>query len=86
MTNNNWQDTPVETMVSMTIEDERNPTELPFYLRGARATRDAPSTSAYLKTVLPLKYQRMLGFESHSQHAPGMKVAFIFPGVSVYRT
>mmetsp|Transcript_12831 Transcript_12831/g.20962 ORF Transcript_12831/g.20962 Transcript_12831/m.20962 type:complete len:522 (-) Transcript_12831:252-1817(-) len=67
------EDTPIEKMMTMSIKDENNPTELPLFYQGVKATKDDVSTSCYLKRVLPLKYQRIMGFESHTQNTPGQQ-------------
>jgi len=66
-------DTPIEKMMTMSIKDESNPTELPLFYQGVKAIKDDSSTSEYLKRVLPLKYQRIMGFESHTQNTPGQQ-------------
>mmetsp|Transcript_23685 Transcript_23685/g.50689 ORF Transcript_23685/g.50689 Transcript_23685/m.50689 type:complete len:527 (+) Transcript_23685:127-1707(+) len=66
-------DTPIEKMAGMSIKDEKNPTELPLYYQGVQATKSDIGTSCYLKRALPLKYQRIMGFESHTQNTPGQQ-------------
>ncbi|KAL7547142.1 hypothetical protein ACHAWF_010456 [Thalassiosira exigua] len=65
-------DTPIEKIMEMKIKDEKSPSELPFYYQGVQAVKNQMSTACYLKSVLPLKYQKMMGFDRPSQHAPGM--------------
>lgn len=64
--------TPIEKIMGMSVGDE-NVDELPFYHLGESAVKDQISISCYLKRVLPLKYQKMMGFASHSSNAPGMQ-------------
>lgn len=63
--------TPFDKMLTMPIKDERNPTELPLYYQGVQAVKDEISNSCYLKRALQLKYQRIMGIESHNQVTPG---------------
>jgi len=64
-------ETPIEKIMTMPIKDESNPTELPLYYQGVQAIKNDITNSCYLKRVLPLKYQRIMGFESHTQNTPG---------------
>ena len=66
-------DTPIDRMKTMRIKDDTNPVELPHFLRGMRASRDQQSTSAYLQSVLPMKYTKMIGITKHTKNSPGMQ-------------
>jgi len=66
-----YGETPIEKMMSMHIKDESNPTEMPLYNIGLQAIKKDTSTIRYLHKVLPLKYQSVMGFESHTQQSPG---------------
>mmetsp|Transcript_31820 Transcript_31820/g.66692 ORF Transcript_31820/g.66692 Transcript_31820/m.66692 type:complete len:522 (-) Transcript_31820:244-1809(-) len=64
--------TPMEKMMAV-CKGECDRTELPLYYRGLEASKSNSSTSIYLKRALPLKYQRIMGFESHTQNTPGQQ-------------
>lgn len=63
----------MKTMAPLHIKDEANPVELPHFFQGLKASRDQSAMSAYLKSVLPMKYTKMLGVNRHDKHTPSIE-------------
>jgi len=63
----------MKTMAPLHIKDEANPVELPHFFQGLKASRDQSAMSAYLQSVLPMKYTKMLGVTKHDKHTPSIE-------------
>jgi len=63
----------MKTMAPLHIKDETNPVELPHFFQGLKASRDQSAMSAYLQSVLPMKYTKMLGVTKHDKHTPSIE-------------
>ena len=55
------------------VQDEQRPVELEHYWQGLLASEDAIKLSCYLKTMLPLKYQKMMAFDRYESCTASMR-------------